>query len=248
MGKTSIHGTGERFQRIAEVLFDGNKSELARSLGMKPSSFAKYTKGSRRPGSGVLERLSRLGVNINWFLSGEGQMMKDDYVPSSSNSSTTRVNPTQMDKGNSTTVESANSETEFFRIPILRIRKDENDIYRLDESEGIACLSKAFVHQQYGTDVRRLREFRLSGNAMTETIRPGDRLLVEMFDSESLIDGEIYLVKGATGVLVRRVNLRGDAIALTADNSSTPDLDVDLETWEEAYRPFARILEVIRSL
>ncbi|MEX0770552.1 MAG: helix-turn-helix transcriptional regulator [Balneolaceae bacterium] len=47
-------------------------SELARRLEMKPQALTKYVKGESMPGGLILIRLYKLGVNINWFLTGEG--------------------------------------------------------------------------------------------------------------------------------------------------------------------------------
>lgn len=69
--------TGIRLQKIADRLYGGNRSELARKLEMKPQALAKYTKGESMPGGLILIRLYGLGVNINWFLTGEGSMLRE---------------------------------------------------------------------------------------------------------------------------------------------------------------------------
>lgn len=68
------YATGERLKKVADDFFDGNRSELARSLEMKPQALTKYLKGQSMPGGLILIRLYNLGVNINWFLTGEGPM------------------------------------------------------------------------------------------------------------------------------------------------------------------------------
>ncbi|MEX2600301.1 MAG: helix-turn-helix transcriptional regulator [Balneolaceae bacterium] len=69
------YATGKRLKLIADKLYDGNVSELARNLEMKPQALAKYVKGESMPGGLVLIRIYNLGVNINWFLMGEGEML-----------------------------------------------------------------------------------------------------------------------------------------------------------------------------
>ena len=248
MGKESTSGTGERFRRIAAELFDGNKSELARSLDMQPSSFAKYTDGSRRPGSKVLERLSRLGININWFLSGDGQMMDESVTADVSDSSSTVVLENEPNPEPQTVVADDQSEERFFRIPIVRFRGDDDGTHHLEETAGITCLSESFIQQRYGVDPRRLREVRVSGNAMTETIRPGDRVFVEVMDGGLPVGGRVCVLRVPTGILVRRVALQGDSIVLVADNASVPSQEVSREQWENEYESLALVLEVVRSL
>lgn len=174
-------------------------------------------------------------------------MMGEGLVENSTELSSSFVimNPVDEDAAVESTED---AEERFFRIPIVRMRDDENGGHRLEESEGVECMSESFIRQRYGVDPHHLREFRVSGNAMRDTIRAGDRLLVEVDGCESLVDGEICLVSSPTGVLVRRMGLRGDAIVLLADNSSVPDQEVQHDQWREKYKLLARVLEVVRPI
>lgn len=69
------YATGQRLKKLADRLFGGNRSELARNLEMKPQALTKYLNGESMPGGLILIRLHDLGVNINWFLTGEGPML-----------------------------------------------------------------------------------------------------------------------------------------------------------------------------
>ena len=69
-----IGGTGERFQKIADLLFDGNISAFARALGMTPGAFNSYTKGNTMPGGVILKKLMLLHINPAWVLTGIGDM------------------------------------------------------------------------------------------------------------------------------------------------------------------------------
>lgn len=247
MGKTSIQGTGERFRKIADELFDGNKSELARSLDMKPSSFAKYTDGSRRPGSGVLERLSRLGVNINWFLSGRGSMLADELTGEDVGEDTAFVVERDAFEHGGATTSTTPSGERFVRIPVVCVGANDAGGPGLVDRKGVVFLSETFIDERYGVQPDRLREFRVSGDAMAATIVPGDRLILDVGGCESVIDGEICLVASSAGVLIRRIRMTGNGVTLVADNEQVDDQDLSLERWEETYRPLARVLEIDRS-
>lgn len=69
---------GSRFKIIADELFDGNISELARTMGMSPQSFNKYAQGDTLPGTVVLKRVIEVGINLNWLLSGIPPMRISD--------------------------------------------------------------------------------------------------------------------------------------------------------------------------
>lgn len=74
------YATGKRLEEIAEEFFEGNRSELARNIEMKPQALSKYLKGESMPGGLILIRLHDIGVNINWFLTGEGKMKRDRNI------------------------------------------------------------------------------------------------------------------------------------------------------------------------
>lgn len=76
---------GERLEDVADEFFDGNKNELARYLGKDPNSFYKYFKGKRTPGLDIAAQLGRLGVNVNWFITGRGDMKTTSVVVEDSN-------------------------------------------------------------------------------------------------------------------------------------------------------------------
>ncbi|MDZ7773361.1 MAG: helix-turn-helix transcriptional regulator [Balneolaceae bacterium] len=71
------YATGNRLKEIADALYGGNRSELARNLEMKPQALTKYLNGESMPGGLILIRMHGLGVNINWFLTGEGEMLRE---------------------------------------------------------------------------------------------------------------------------------------------------------------------------
>src|SRR5690625_7875375 len=48
---------------------------------MSPPSFSKYIAGQRMPGGNILQRIAQLGVNVNWLLGGEGDMLADPIKP-----------------------------------------------------------------------------------------------------------------------------------------------------------------------
>ena len=235
-----VAGTGKRFRRVAEVLFDDNKSELARSLGMKPGSFTKYLREKRRPGAKILKRLTRMGVNINWFLTGEGPILRPDSSlnPSSSMSAS----------------ELQNDSVQYHPVPIVQVRITDDDTLRLDEVNEPEWLSAHFIKTRYGVEPDRLREFRVSCNRMSATIRTGDRVRAALVPTDlpmtGLIEGQAYLMFGPDGVFatrIRDIDPNG-GLVLAGDNPEGGRYDVVPDEWGSAYRPIAQILEVTRPM
>ena len=239
----AVDGTGKRLRAVADTLYDGNKSALARAMNMKPGSFSKYLRGNRKPGASVLGRLVQLGVNMNWFLSGEGPMLID-----------VATEATEREKDEAQTSFTVDGIT-FHRIPFVQVRVDENGHLRLDESGRSEWVSEAAIRRQYGGDPDQIRTFSVPGNCMAPTIRIGDRVRARLVDDpecvQSVTEGTPYLFLGPSGLFVMRPHtdaLEDDEIVLKGDNPKAEDKTIPLTQWGGTYRPVAQVLELIRPL
>jgi transcriptional regulator with XRE-family HTH domain len=239
MGNSEKHKTGNRLREIAKQMYDGNQSDLARALGMKPPSFSKYVQGNRRPGAAVLKRLTLLGVNLHWFLTGEGSVTRSSSAPAQPLPVVAAPAPSQLDGPDGT----------LHRVPLVQITTNAEGHPQLEEVGNTAkWLDESFIRQAYGVSPDQLKGFRISGDAMTEQIHPGDRVRGALWQGESLVDGAIYLFHGLNGVIARRVRTTDTTLVLTANNPDVPDLSFDACSWTDRLRPIARLLEVTRPL
>src|SRR5512135_3099039 len=64
---------GARLRYAAETML-GGISGLASIWGVQKEGIYSYFRGDRSPGSDLLSKLHAAGLNINWFLTGEGEM------------------------------------------------------------------------------------------------------------------------------------------------------------------------------
>lgn len=137
---------------------------------------------------------------------------------------------------------------QYHEIPLVRIRETPDKKVRLVETARSEWLSDAFVQQTYGVSPDRLRTFRISGNSMVGTLRPGDLVRAVLWDGYPPNDGTIVIVRGPVSFLIRRVRLLGAGVVLVADNPAVPDWTLSKEQWENDYQQIARVLEVRRAL
>jgi len=63
-----------RLTQFAETV-SATKAEFAKMLGMSPQMLHKYINGERLPLPEILNKIRKLGCNINWLLNGEGEML-----------------------------------------------------------------------------------------------------------------------------------------------------------------------------
>lgn len=244
--ESSLSKTGDRLRAVADRLHAGNKSELARSLGMKPSSFSKYLNGNRRPGAVILEKLSRMGVNVNWLLTGTGAMIAGTVKTSprqSRNKGEAQDDPQSVSESENDYIEG-----QLHQIPLVRIREDPDEGLQLIETDRSEWVSYPFIQREYGVRPELLRDFRISGDSMVDTIRPGDRVRAVLWDCLTPNDGTVCFLRGPVSLLLRRIRLKDETVLLVADNPEVPDQEVSQEKWLNDYEPIARVLEVRRAL
>ena len=76
----------DRLEQIINALFNGNKAAFAKSIDLPPTGMSNYIGNKRRsiPSSEIASKIVLvLGVDANWLLTGEGDMMKDEAAEQS---------------------------------------------------------------------------------------------------------------------------------------------------------------------
>lgn len=71
------NGLSGRLKQARERL-GYTQSDISEAVGSKLRSWQEYERGTRTPGSQVITGLARLGINANWVLIGEGEMLMKD--------------------------------------------------------------------------------------------------------------------------------------------------------------------------
>lgn len=68
-----LNSIGERIRAFALDKY-GKINDFADALGMGAPNVQAYMRGARKPGSSVLQKIQSLGCNLDWLLTGEGEM------------------------------------------------------------------------------------------------------------------------------------------------------------------------------
>lgn len=236
--------TGDRFETVAELLFNGNKSELARNLEMKPASFSKYTSGSTMPGGEIIRRLTDLGVNAHWFITGKGEpVYRGDTIPGNADMA---IQEPQV------AYDLEEAGVSLYRIPVLDVETEAGTgaiVYEdADANDSAEWMTEGYIRHNYSVAPDRVRNIRVRGNSMTPTIRPGDRVRVAIHQGEDLWDGAIYVIRSPSGLIIKRLHLLPENVQLISDNSDFSTIDVSSQEFESQFTPIAWMLEVVRPL
>ena len=72
-------GINERFEQIIDTLYNGNKSAFATAIGVRPSVVDNIVgKRKGKPSFDVVQKVSAIEeININWFVTGNGDMIQN---------------------------------------------------------------------------------------------------------------------------------------------------------------------------
>ena len=66
---------GKRLREVRKSLGDPDRSNLSKDLGTNLTSLAQYERGDTLPNSAILaEYRNQLNINLNWLLTGDGEM------------------------------------------------------------------------------------------------------------------------------------------------------------------------------
>lgn len=80
----------ERLEQVIAHLYPetGRNKEFAKLIGVTPQKISAYTSGVNLPNGETLQKIARVGINVHWLLTGEGEMLiNNEFDPDSSGSS-----------------------------------------------------------------------------------------------------------------------------------------------------------------
>ena len=88
-----MHTIGERIRAFATYKYF-KINDFADALSMSAPNVQAYMRGARKPGTAVLQKIQKLGCNLDWLLTGEGEMYieKEDLLKEDSRSVKPLVN------------------------------------------------------------------------------------------------------------------------------------------------------------
>ena len=237
---------GDRLSALREEL-GYSQREMGEAVGISGQAWGKYERGKSTPSTSVLKLLvSDVGVNPFWLLTGQGEMLQSEGLTEASD------NPLIIrDRDLAYQLEEAG--ISLCRIPQLRVEVSAGEGVKVYESDEIEeqeeWLSETFIRRQYHVQPQRVRTLPVRGSSMYDTIEPGDRIRVALWDGEPLWIDSIYVLHSPGGLVVKRYEgYRNGEVLLQADNPKVQDRHVPRDKWEEEWRPVAWALEVTKPL
>lgn len=144
-------------------------------------------------------------------------------------------------------------EHDLYPVPELRVEVEAGTgavAYDDDEHTytNTEWLSATFIRREYGVPPDRVRTLTVRGDSMIDTISPGERVRVALWEGDRMWQRRIYVFNGPFGLTIKRWNSTADRIVLEADNPAVENRSISRDTWEADWSVVAWLLEVVKPL
>lgn len=106
---------GKRLRIFALSSFD-ELNHFAKAIGTSPAVISQWFKDVKSPSVLYLEKIYKIGCNINWLLSGEGEM----FAPNFAGAEVKRKYDTNSKKDGSSEPIHSNTENEMAEVPLIK--------------------------------------------------------------------------------------------------------------------------------
>lgn len=101
----------------------GSAAKLAEKIDMSPQQLTQYTNGKSKPGADILLKLCELGCNINWLLTGRGEMLLGEETQETKET----TKDIKITNDNNSELTEIKAELEKIRKDVIELKKHNNN-------------------------------------------------------------------------------------------------------------------------
>lgn len=192
---------GERL-RLVRNKFGLTQPAAASKFNIPVGTLKQYEKGPSEPGAGALRGLAEGGINTNWLLTGEGDMLLADA-------------PQRPELP----VAAIDLHEDFALVSLYNVEASAGHGAVVGEEQEISQLAfrkKWLKNKNLRQD--KLALIKTRGDSMEPTLSDGDLLLVDT-SIEKIIDDAIYVIQTDHQLVVKRLQQSFDgSLAVISDN------------------------------
>ncbi|MGL4676839.1 MAG: XRE family transcriptional regulator [Brevinema sp.] len=237
---------GERLRQIREEL-GVNQIKMAKILDIAQNNLHRYEKNLSKLSSDKLLNLHNNDINIEWLLTGKGEVFQNYKNPPSQKEIPANKNlPTQ--EGIQVDKNLLEESKEIIYIKKLDLEIDLDVGVRTAHTSNHIWigLPESFIHPytpQYISLVEAI------GNAMEPTIQSGDLLLVSEQYTEISSD-KIYIIRIGGELKIKRVSRLGNKnIVIWSKNEVFEREEFTPQQWEEyGIQIVARVVKIVKNV
>ncbi len=232
---------GDRVKKIRNA-FNKNQTEFGKLLNVNQIKISRLENSQNESiDFDILNKLKDIGVNINWLLTGEGQMFADDIADENAVSLIVSNN-TAMVAVDNINVE----ETIYIKKLDVKAAAGVGFINAERDSSVWIGLPESFIRPY---NPRYISLLEATGASMEPVIRSGDLLLVSEQDT-TLLSECIYIIRVGEELKVKRLIRQGNKnIVMWSENEAFGHEEFTPQQWEEyGMTIIARVVKIIKNV
>lgn len=151
-----------RLRELRHRLGFHRRSDMAQHLGLPSSTYSAYEGDAGPPKVEWLMELARRGVNLNWLLTGEGEMFIPPHAVTSSGAPVTAPSPASGKRPRPAEPREPDVDPYLLAAMISRVEREERD-----RSQSLTVLEKGEMIAHLYVASARLTESELAGHALS---------------------------------------------------------------------------------
>ncbi len=188
--------------KAARAALGLSQREIAAKSGVSARGYQGYEDGRSVPGGDALTGLASLGINVNWLLTGDGEMLRAE--------------------GNEERGAPPPNEG-YVAVPLyngVRAAAGHGAVVEHEAPDDALMFKEDWIRFELGTRPEDLRLIRVSGDSMEPTLRSGDVILIDHSATRPDREG-IYILRMDGMLLVKRVQaMPGGILNNSSDNAA----------------------------
>lgn len=193
--------------QVAREALRLTQAAFCEKYGHKLRTYQKNEAGSNEAGIELTESFARAGVNVNWLLTGDGDMLLADAARQLQERPAAQYMKEAADV--------------YVNIPLynnVQAAAGAGALVGEEVADGFMRFSEEWLRIELGVRLRDLYLIRASGDSMEPTFRSGDALLVDRRAINPDREG-IYIMRSGASLLVKRLQLLpGRRVRVSSDN------------------------------
>jgi len=236
-GNMNIGIFSTRFRQIREFL-GLKQTEFAQKLGIPRTSSINYEKGTSIPSEVLNSLADKFNVNIEWFLTGEGDMFRSQKPEKTEYSGQISLTTGRMPVYSQADLE--NNEKAFV-IPLLNQKLSAGNGQELPQNDEATALIPVPSHlAKFGKNIAALT---VEGDSMYPTLERGD---VVVCDSCGWSGEGIYALRMGGDGFVKRLTKAPGKLVIISDNPKYPPREEPEESQD--YEIIGRVHCAIKNM